>query len=187
MRSAHVFLICLVVALSMEQALAWGRRPIRNPVRVCVHLPSWLGRRRDVSGPAFSVQSELTHGVSGVNEQDIEFAEWLQNNATLPDILGLLDTNCDGFVDADEWHNQRWKTPGPARQFTEALNLYDTNGDDMLTADEVAMAPMEMEEMDEFMVMPMEMFNDMTARLGEGNNNPRPQGPKGRKNPDDDE
>ncbi|XP_072045988.1 uncharacterized protein [Amphiura filiformis] len=179
MQSARVFLICLVLAVAMEEAFAGWK------VKITVTI-SW-GRRRDVQGPGFSVQGELTHGVSSDNEKDIEFIEWLKNNATLPEIISLLDTDCDGFVDADEWHNQRWDTPGVARHFVEALNMYDTNGDDLLTAEEVAMAPMQMEEVDEFMVMPMDMFNDMTMRLGEDNNNPDPQGPKGRKNPDDDE
>ncbi|XP_072046016.1 uncharacterized protein [Amphiura filiformis] len=188
MGSARVFLICMV-ALSMctELALSWPR----INVKVCIHCCRFsFGRRRDVSTPGFTVQSELMHGVSSTNEteKDIEFAEWLQNTATLPDIIDLLDENCDGFVDSDEWHNQPWHEPGAPRGFVEALTMYDTNGDDMLTADEVSMAPMEMEEMDEFMVMPMEMFNDMTMQLGEGSNNPRPQGgPKGRKNPDDEE
>ncbi|XP_072046017.1 uncharacterized protein [Amphiura filiformis] len=179
MQSVGVFLLCIVVAVSMEQALAW---------KFCIHCCG----NRDI----FTIRGEININIesgSGKrsvmmdNEKEYEFAEWLRNEATMADIIGLLDTNCDGFVDGKEWHDQRWTTPGVASDFAEALDQFDTNGDDMLTAAEVSMAPMEVEEVDEFMVMPMEMFNDMSMRLGEGNNNPRPQGPKGRKDPDDDE
>ncbi|XP_072046018.1 uncharacterized protein [Amphiura filiformis] len=179
MRSLRVFMGFMLLALSMKldvSAVFLARTASASVIRCC-HPCFDLTVSVSTS---FSPSARSSAGFSGAKRSVMdmtdgdEFVDWMRNNATIADMVEMLDKNCDGFVDAAEWHN----SGGSPADFCNALNDYDTNGDYRLTLVEVEMALFQVEAVNEFMVVPMEMFNEMMMEMEDDDDQ---NGQKGRK------